>query len=60
VNEHIHSTVRKARGDTMKRLKWIVVVCVFPFAALGFSIAVCSALVVSLATELHQQFWPSR
>ena len=43
----------------MSTAKWLVTLCLCPLAALIFSIAICGALVVSLATELNQQTWRS-
>jgi len=44
----------------MQQVKWLMTVCLSPVAALAFSVAICGVLIVSLTTELHQQFWHSR
>ena len=59
-NGRIHSATCKQEGDTVRKLTWLLAVCVCPVAALAFSIAICGALVVSLTTELHQQLWHSK
>ena len=42
------------------KMKWLLTICVSPVAALEFSVVICGALVVSLATELHQRLWQSK
>ena len=41
----------------MQQMKWLVTMCLSPVAALVFSAAICGALIVSMAAELHQQVW---
>jgi len=44
----------------MHRLKWLVTLSLSPVAAVAFSMAICAALIVSLAVELHQHLWRSK
>ena len=44
----------------MHQVKWLVTLCLSPVAALAFSVTICGVLIVSLASELHQQFWRSK
>ena len=41
-------------------MKWLITLCLSPFAALAFSMAICGVLIVSLTAELHQQLWHSK
>ena len=43
----------------MRKIQWLVAMCLAPIAAVAFSAAICGVLVVSLTTELHQQ-WRSK
>ena len=50
------------RGRELGRpaMKLLITLCLSPLAALAFSVAICGALIVSLADELHQQLWHSK
>lgn len=44
----------------MPQLKWLITLCLSPVAALAFSVAICTFLIVSLTVELHQHLWRSK
>ena len=41
-------------------MKLLITLCLSPLAALAFSVAICGALIASLAAEMHQQLWHSK
>lgn len=43
----------------MKTMTGLVSVCVTPVAAVACLMAICGVLILSLTTELHEQFRPS-
>ena len=44
----------------MPQMKWLITMCLSPVAALAFSVAICGALIVAMAAELHQQIWQTK
>lgn len=41
----------------MQQLKWLMTMCISLVAGLGFSVAICGVLIVSLTMEIHHQLW---
>jgi hypothetical protein len=43
----------------MQQIKWLITLCLYPVAALAFTVAICGVLIASLTAELHHQLWRS-